>query len=131
MGAARATRARQLARLRSCSVAHRTRRCRAKLLTRWCRAQRAAGERRWRRTRCWVCVLVVLSWLGAMLIVSDPSISLLPSYKNGALCTASLPQRCFQNSESWTLYMLYCLDMAARGAAAGRVSCVTWRDGGR
>ena len=43
----------------------------------------------------------------ARLGVSDSS-DIKSSSMLGALCSASLPTRCFQNSESWTLYMLYC-----------------------
>lgn len=69
-------------------------------------------------TFCAVTVLVVLIMLAERLGASEVASEFSsPSKRYGALWSPSFKQRCFQNSESWTLYMLYCRDILANTTA--------------
>ena len=69
----------------------------------------------WAGTFCCVAVLATLTMLGVLPEMTDATSSVSSvSKRYGALWIDSLVQRCFQNSESWTLYMLYCRDIFMR-----------------
>ena len=79
------------------------------------------------RTFCAVTVLVVLIWLAERLGASETASLSSPSKRKGAFVRPSFRQRCFQNSESWTLYMLYCRDIPADAhpTQAGKVAAAS------